>query len=206
MTPRTETSVTDDNLIPRATETPPEARTILSAEEIQRTLTRMTHQILELSRGAQNLVVLGIPTRGVPLAQRLAQAIAQAEGIEIPVGVLDITMYRDDLRRNPTRVAGRSQIPVPVEGRTVLLVDDVLFSGRTVLAALDALKDIGRPDRVMLATLVERGHRELPVQADVVGLQVGTAKDESVRVNLTEIDGEDLVTIQRVEKTPKDNR
>ncbi|MFZ2259302.1 pyrimidine operon attenuation protein/uracil phosphoribosyltransferase [Luteococcus japonicus] len=195
--------MTDTTLIPTAGTAPVEARTILSEEEIQRTLTRMTHQVLELSHGAQGLVLLGIPTRGVPLAHRLARSIAEAEGLEVPVGVLDITMYRDDLRRHPTRAAGRSQIPAPLEGRTVLLVDDVLFSGRTVLAALDALKDIGRPGRVMLATLVDRGHRELPVQADVVGLRIGTARDEHVIVHLAEVDGEDKVTIQRI---PEENR
>lgn len=195
--------MTDTTLIPTAGTAPVEARTILSEEEIQRTLTRMTHQVLELSHGAQGLVLLGIPTRGVPLAHRLARSIAEAEGLEVPVGVLDITMYRDDLRRHPTRAAGRSQIPAPLEERTVLLVDDVLFSGRTVLAALDALKDIGRPGRVMLATLVDRGHRELPVQADVVGLRIGTARDEHVIVHLAEVDGEDKVTIQRI---PEENR
>lgn len=195
--------MTDTTPIPTAGTAPVEARTILSEEEIQRTLTRMTHQVLELSHGAQGLVLLGIPTRGVPLAHRLARSIAEAEGLEVPVGVLDITMYRDDLRRHPTRAAGRSQIPAPLEGRTVLLVDDVLFSGRTVLAALDALKDIGRPGRVMLATLVGRGHRELPVQADVVGLPIGTARDEHVIVHLAEVDGEDKVTIQRI---PEENR
>lgn len=178
-------------------------RTILDADEIQRALTRMAHQVTELSRGASNLVVLGIPTRGVPLSRRLAAQINQIEGAQVPVGDLDITLYRDDLRRNPTRTAGRSQIPCSVEGRTVLLVDDVLFSGRTVLAALDALKDIGRPGRVMLATLVDRGHRELPVQADVVGLRIGTARDEHVIVHLAEVDGEDKVTIQRI---PEENR
>lgn len=195
--------MTDTTLIPTAGTAPVEARTILSEEEIQRTLTRVTHQVLELSHGAQGLVLLGIPTRGVPLAHRLARSIAEAEGLEVPVGVLDITMYRDDLRRHPTRAAGRSQIPATLEGRTVLLVDDVLFSGRTVLAALDALKDIGRPGRVMLATLVDRGHRELPVQADVVGLRIGTARDEHVIVHLAEVDGEDKVTIQRI---PEENR
>ncbi|MEL4356953.1 MULTISPECIES: bifunctional pyr operon transcriptional regulator/uracil phosphoribosyltransferase PyrR [unclassified Luteococcus] len=173
-------------------------RVILQADEIQRALTRMSHQVTELAKGAQNLLVLGIPTRGVPLSRRLATEIGRIEGGQVPVGDLDITLYRDDLRRNPTRTAGRSLIPCPVEGRTVLLVDDVLNSGRTVLAALDALKDIGRPDRVMLATLVDRGGRELPLQADVVGLQIGTAKDERVAVHLVEHDGQDLVTIQRI--------
>ncbi|MEL4505866.1 bifunctional pyr operon transcriptional regulator/uracil phosphoribosyltransferase PyrR [Luteococcus sp. H138] len=182
--------------------TPPDdaagpVRTILDADEIQRALTRMAHQVTELSRGAESLLVLGIPTRGVPLSRRLAAEINRIEGIRVPVGDLDITLYRDDLRRNPTRTASRSRIPCPVEGRTVLLVDDVLYSGRTILAALDALKDIGRPARVMLATLVDRGHRELPLQADVVGLRIGTGKDERVAVHLAEHDGEDLVTIQR---------
>lgn len=166
----------------------------------------MAHQVVELNRGAAGLVLLGIPTRGVPLSRRLAEAIERIEAVEVPVGDLDVTMYRDDLRANPTRTVGRSHIPVDVEGRTIVLVDDVLNSGRTVLAALDALKDIGRPARVVLAVLVDRGHRELPIQADITGLATGTAKDERVTVRLRENDGSDVVTIQRITATLEENR
>ncbi|MGO4956122.1 bifunctional pyr operon transcriptional regulator/uracil phosphoribosyltransferase PyrR [Luteococcus sp. Sow4_B9] len=182
------------------------ARTLLDGDEIARALTRMAHQVVELNRGADRLVVLGIPTRGVPLSRRLACAIERIEDVEVPVGDLDVTMYRDDLRRNPTREVGRTSIPVEIEGRTVVLVDDVLYSGRTVLAALDALKDIGRPARVVLAVLVDRGHRELPVQADITGLAIGSAKDERVTVHLQERDGTDVVTIERITPTAKDHR
>lgn len=175
------------------------ARTILDAAEMQRSLTRMAHQVVELNHGAEGLVVLGIPTRGAHLARRMAALVGGIEHAEVAVGTLDITMYRDDLRRNPTRAVGRTEVPVRLEGRTVVLVDDVLFSGRTVLAALDALKDLGRPERVMLAVLVDRGHRELPVQADVVGLRIGTSTDERVAVRLAEVDGADEVTIRRDE-------
>jgi len=158
----------------------------------------MAHQVVELNRGADDLIVLGIPTRGVPLGERLAGLVGGIEGVEVPVGTLDITMYRDDLRKNPTRAVGPTHIPGSIEGKNLVIVDDVLQSGRTVLAALDALKDIGRPARVMLAVLVDRGHRELPVQANVTGLRIGTAADERVSVALAERDGHDAVTIQRM--------
>ena len=173
-------------------------RTILDSSEIARSLTRMAHQVVELNHGADDLIVLGIPTRGVPLGRRLAALVGEVEGVEVPVGTLDITMYRDDLRKNPTRKVGPTHVPGSIEGKNLVLVDDVLQSGRTVLAALDALKDIGRPARVMLAVLVDRGHRELPLQADVTGLAIGTAADERVSVHLAERDGTDEVTIQRV--------
>ena len=174
-------------------------RSILDADEISRSLVRMAHQVVELNRGADDVVVLGIPSRGVPLAARLAGQIGQIEHCDVPLGTLDITMYRDDLRRNPTRTVGRTSLPCPIEGKHVGLVDDVVYSGRTVLAALDALKDEGRPASVQLAVLVDRGHRELPIQADIVGLQLGTARDERVSVHLAETDGRDSVTIERVE-------
>lgn len=173
-------------------------RTILDSSEIARSLTRMAHQVVELNHGADDLIVLGIPTRGVPLGRRLAALVGEVEGVEVPVGTLDITMYRDDLRKNPTRKVGPTHVPGSIDGKNLVLVDDVLQSGRTVLAALDALKDIGRPARVMLAVLVDRGHRELPLQADVTGLAIGTAADERVSVHLAERDGTDEVTIQRV--------
>ena len=157
----------------------------------------MAHQVLEANRGAAGLVLLGIPTRGVHLASRLAAAMAQVEGERIPVGSLDITLYRDDLRRNPTRPVGHTYLPVPVDDAVVVLVDDVLFSGRTVRAALDALGDIGRPRAVRLAVLVDRGHRQLPIRADHVGKNLPTAASERVSVRLEESDGVNEVTIAR---------
>jgi pyrimidine operon attenuation protein/uracil phosphoribosyltransferase len=157
----------------------------------------MAHQILEANRGAKGLVLLGIPTRGVALAERLAKAMADVEGVSIPTGQLDVTMYRDDLRRQPTRAVGHTRLPIAVDDAVVVLVDDVLFSGRTVRAALDALGDLGRPRAVRLAVLIDRGHRELPIRADHVGKNLPTAADERVRVRLEEIDGVNEVTIVR---------
>lgn len=171
-------------------------RAMLSADDMSWVMTRMTHEILEKNHGADGVVLLGILTRGAPLARRLA-AIAERDGQSIPVGQLDITMYRDDLRANPTRTVGRTILPGSIDGRTVVLVDDVLFSGRTVQAALHALADLGRPRAIQLVTLIDRGHRELPIQADIVGKAIPTAGSERVRVRLTETDGEDLVTIER---------
>jgi pyrimidine operon attenuation protein/uracil phosphoribosyltransferase len=172
-------------------------KTILTATDVARVVDRIAHQILEKTSGAAETVLLGIPTRGVPLARRLAARIAAFEGFDIPVGVLDITLYRDDLRLHATRAVGHTEIPAGgLDGRRVILVDDVLFSGRTVRAALDALKDLGRPHAVQLAVLVDRGHRELPIRADYVGKNIPTSMDESVRVLTAEIDGTDLVKIQ----------
>ncbi|WP_238011446.1 bifunctional pyr operon transcriptional regulator/uracil phosphoribosyltransferase PyrR [Dactylosporangium sp. AC04546] len=172
-------------------------KTILSAEDVARVVDRIAHQILEKTSGAAETVLLGIPTRGVPLARRLAARIATFEGADIPVGVLDITLYRDDLRLQATRAVGHTEIPPGgLDGRRVILVDDVLFSGRTVRAALDALKDLGRPRAVQLAVLVDRGHRELPIRADYVGKNIPTSLDESVRVLTAEHDGLDAVMIQ----------
>lgn len=173
------------------------SRVILDAEEIARATTRLAHEVLETNRGTDQLVLLGIQTRGVPLARRLAEAIEKVEGISVPVGVLDTTMYRDDLRNQPTRPVGRTELPTAVDGMRVVLVDDVLASGRTVLSALDALKDLGRPSSVRLVVLVDRGQRELPIRADHTGLEVGTRKDERVRVHLTEVDGRDEVVIEQ---------
>ena len=177
---------------------------VLGAEEIRRALTRIAHEILESGHGADDLVLLGIPHRGVPLARRLAELIARAEGrpdADDPLdlhGALDITMYRDDLRGNPTRAPSPTRIPRGgIDGRTVVLVDDVLFSGRTVRAALDALSAIGRPAAVRLAVLVDRGHRELPIRADHVGKNLPTARTERVHVQLAETDGQDAVDIVR---------
>jgi pyrimidine operon attenuation protein/uracil phosphoribosyltransferase len=169
---------------------------ILASAELHRVVDRMAHQILEKTQGAAGTVLAGIPTRGVPLARRLADRIRTFEGIEVPVGVLDITLYRDDLRRNATRAVGPTEVPPGgVDGRRVILVDDVLFSGRTARAALDALADLGRPSSVQLAVLVDRGHRELPIRADYVGKNIPTALAESVKVTLAETDGADEVRL-----------
>jgi len=171
-------------------------RTVLHEADIARALTRISHEILESNRGTEELVVLGIPTRGVPLAQRIGASLAEISGSAVPVGALDVTMYRDDLHRNPTRSPQPTEIPAGgVDGRVVVLVDDVLFSGRSIRAALDALQDIGRPAAVRLATLVDRGHRELPIRPDFVGKNLPSARDERVNVRLHEIDGVDEVTI-----------
>jgi pyrimidine operon attenuation protein/uracil phosphoribosyltransferase len=165
------------------------AKVILSGSDLQRVVDRMAHQILEKTSGATGTVLLGIPTRGVPLARRLAARIHAFEGIDVPVGGLDITLYRDDLRLQATRAIGKTELPGGgIDGRRVILVDDVLFSGRTVRAALDALSDVGRPSSVQLAVLVDRGHRELPIRADYVGKNIPTALNEKVRVRLAETD------------------
>jgi pyrimidine operon attenuation protein / uracil phosphoribosyltransferase len=174
-----------------------DSRVVLDADQIARACTRMAHQILEANRGAENLVLMGIPTRGVALAHRLATAMDEVEGVRVPVGALDVTMYRDDLRRQPTRAVGHTHLPVDVDGSTVVLVDDVLYSGRTVRAALDALGDLGRPRAVQLAVLVDRGHRELPIHADHVGKYIPTRTGEHVSVRLAEIDGMDQVSIEQ---------
>ena len=172
------------------------ARPVLEAPDIARVLTRIAHEIVERAKGAEDVVLLGIPTRGVFLARRLADKLDQITGRTTAVGSLDITMYRDDLRLHPPRALARTDIPGEgVDGRLVVLVDDVLFSGRTIRAALDALGDIGRPRAVQLAVLVDRGHRELPIRADYVGKNLPTAYREKVRVQLAEIDGEDSVLL-----------
>ena len=171
-------------------------KTVLAPTEIGRALTRIAHEVIERTRGASDIVLLGIPTRGVPLAARLAARIGQVEGHPIPHGSLDVTMYRDDLRLRPARSLGHTDVPPEgIDGRVVVLVDDVLYSGRTVRAALDALGDLGRPRAVQLAVLVDRGHRELPVRADYVGKNLPTSQQEQVRVMLTETDGEDAVLL-----------
>ncbi len=173
------------------------ARTVMDARDVSRALTRIAHEILERNKGAADLVLLGIPSRGVPLAQRIADRIASVEGIEVPVGSLDVTMYRDDLRMRPARTLMPTDIPTEgIEGKVVVLVDDVLFSGRTIRAALDAMNDLGRPRAVRLAVLVDRGHRELPIRADFVGKNLPTSLVEKVSVHLAEFDDEDAVTIE----------
>jgi pyrimidine operon attenuation protein/uracil phosphoribosyltransferase len=169
---------------------------VLDAEDIRRALTRIAHEILERTRGGDGVILLGIPTRGVPLARRLAARIGEFEGLDVPCGSLDVTMHRDDLRLHPARALGRTELPPGgVDGATVVLVDDVLFSGRTVRAALDALNDLGRPRAVQLAVLVDRGHRELPIRADYVGKNLPTSQREVVHVLLNEVDGQDSVMI-----------
>nr|WP_300145321.1 bifunctional pyr operon transcriptional regulator/uracil phosphoribosyltransferase PyrR [Propionicimonas sp.] len=181
------------------TPTPGISRVVIDEPELARSLTRIAHEILEANRGSDDLVLLGIPTRGVFLARRLAALISDIEGRPVRLGELDITMYRDDLRNNPTRNPARTSIPGRIDDAVVVLVDDVLFSGRTVGAAIDALRDLGRPRAVRLAVLVDRGHRELPVAADHVGRTIQTAADEHVQVQLREHDGRDAVTISRSE-------
>jgi pyrimidine operon attenuation protein / uracil phosphoribosyltransferase len=175
---------------------PLDAKVVLGPDEIRRALTRVAHEVLERTDGAEDVILLGIPTRGVPLARRLAAWLSQVEGHPVPVGSLDITMYRDDLRLRPARTLGHTQVPPSgVDGKVVVLVDDVLYSGRTVRAGLDALGDLGRPRAVQLAVLVDRGHRELPIRADYVGKNLPTSQREVVQVLLTEIDGEDAVLL-----------
>lgn len=172
------------------------SRTVLHDADIARALTRISHEILESNKGPDGLVLLGIPTRGVTLADRIAALIASFTGHSVPVGALDVTMYRDDLHRNPTRTPRPTEIPSGgIDAKTVVLVDDVLFSGRSIRAALDALQDIGRPAAVRLAILVDRGHRELPIRPDYVGKNLPSARDERVNVRLLEVDGTDEVTI-----------
>lgn len=176
--------------------TPGAGRVVLDAGDIARALTRISHEILERNKGAEDLVLIGLQTRGVPLARRIAARIEAVEGVSVATGSLDVTMYRDDLKSHPTRTPHRTELPpAGVDGKTVVLVDDVLYSGRTVRAALDALLDVGRPAAVRLAVLVDRGHRELPIRADHVGKNLPTARSERVRLRLEEVDGVDVVSI-----------
>ena len=165
------------------------ARFVLESTDISRALTRIAHEILENNKGSKNIVLLGIPSRGVPLANRIAEKISEFEKTNIPVGSLDITMYRDDLRLKPPRALAPTKIPEGgIDHKVVILVDDVLFSGRTIRAALDALNDIGIPAMVQVAVLIDRGHRELPIRADYVGKNIPTSMNESVQVFLADTD------------------
>ncbi len=170
-------------------------KVILTAADIHRALVRIAHEIVERNRGCHDLVLVGILTRGTPLAQRLADTIAGFEGQEVPVGTLDIGLYRDDVPLHRLPTLRHTSIPLDISGQRVVLVDDVLYTGRSIRAALDALMDFGRPQMVQLAVLVDRGHRELPLRADYVGKNVPTSRDEEVAVKLAEVDGRDEVSI-----------
>ncbi len=171
---------------------PDDARVVMSSGDVSRALRRIAHEILEGNKGPDGLVVLGIPSRGVQLARRLVAVMAQVEGTEVPVGTLDVTMQRDDLRSQPVRTVARSEIPAGgLDDKVVVLVDDVLYSGRTIRAALESIAELGRPRVVRLAVLVDRGHRELPIRADHVGKNLPTSSSERVHVRLSEVDGED---------------
>jgi pyrimidine operon attenuation protein/uracil phosphoribosyltransferase len=177
-----------------------DARQIMTADEIRRAIIRVSHEIVERQAGTEGLVLVGIQRRGVPLAERIATAIEEHEGAALPVGALDITFYRDDLSLIAQQpIVKGTTIPVDLNDRTVVLVDDVLYTGRTIRAAMDALVDFGRPRAIRLAVLVDRGHRELPIRADHVGKNVPTSRDELVKVHLAETDGEDAVLIERRE-------
>ncbi|MER6298452.1 bifunctional pyr operon transcriptional regulator/uracil phosphoribosyltransferase PyrR [Kitasatospora sp. NPDC001539] len=176
--------------------TPRPPHPVLDGSDIARVVTRIAHEIVERAKGAEDVVLLGIHTRGVHLARRLHGRLAQITGSDIPLGTLDITMYRDDLRLKPARALEHTEIPPGgIDGKLVILVDDVLFSGRTIRAALDALNDIGRPRAVQLAVLVDRGHRELPIRADYVGKNLPTSLREAVQVRLADTDGVDAVLV-----------
>jgi len=173
-----------------------EVAEILDGQGVERTLTRIAHEIVEKNKGAGNLVLIGIRSRGVHLARRLASRLKEIEGIEIPVGALDITLYRDDIGEEGFQAAVRkTDIPFPVAGKAVILVDDVLYTGRTIRAALDAIIDLGRPRLIQLAVLIDRGHRELPIRADYVGKNIPTSRSEEVQVMLEEEDGKNGVMI-----------
>ncbi|TNC44148.1 bifunctional pyr operon transcriptional regulator/uracil phosphoribosyltransferase PyrR [Mumia zhuanghuii] len=174
---------------------------VLDSGDIARALTRITHEIIEKNRGAAQVVVLGIPTRGVELGRRVAERMSEVADHPVPYGSLDITMYRDDLRMKPARALEKTDIPVDLDDRVVVLVDDVLFSGRTIRAALDALNDLGRPRAVQLAVLVDRGHRELPIRADFVGKNLPTSLAEQVKVAVTGLDDRDEVRIVSAPRT-----
>jgi pyrimidine operon attenuation protein/uracil phosphoribosyltransferase len=173
------------------------ASRLMDEADIRRALTRIAHEILERTKGAEDLVLVGIADRGDDIARRLASEIRRIKGTEVPVGELDITFYRDDIGlRAEAPEVHETRIPFPVDGRTVVLSDDVLFTGRTIRAALDALIDFGRPRAIQLAVLVDRGHRELPIRADFIGKNVPTRTGDQVRVALTEVDGEDAVLVE----------
>ncbi|MCX6550151.1 MAG: bifunctional pyr operon transcriptional regulator/uracil phosphoribosyltransferase PyrR [Acidobacteria bacterium] len=175
---------------------------LMDSERMGRTLTRIAHEIVERNRGIDNIALVGVRTRGVPIARRLASILRAVTGHEVATGALDITLYRDDLMKTavgPQPIVRRTEIPFSIDGRHIVLVDDVLYTGRTIRAALDALIDFGRPSTIQLVVLVDRGHRELPIKADYVGKNVPTSHRETIHVRLSEIDGQDEVLIEQVE-------
>jgi pyrimidine operon attenuation protein/uracil phosphoribosyltransferase len=178
---------------------------LMDSERISRSLTRIAHEIVERNRGVGDLALVGVRTRGVPIARRLAASLRDITGVEVATGALDITLYRDDLMKTavgPQPIVRRTEIPFSIDGRHIVLVDDVLYTGRTIRAALDALIDFGRPSTIQLVVLVDRGHRELPIKADYVGKNVPTSRRETIHVRLAEIDGRDEVTLDQVEGEP----
>lgn len=178
---------------------------LLDADDIRRALRRLAHELVESNHGAQGLVLMGIQTRGVPLAQRLATNIAEIEGVEVPVGPLDVTLYRDDVASQPPRALADTRFPVDINGQIVVMVDDVLFTGRTIRAGMDAILDVGRPDAIRLVVLVDRGHREVPIRADHVGKNLPTALAERISVRLSDIDGTDEVVLERGDATTRND-
>ena len=178
---------------------------LMDSDRIGRSLTRIAHEIVERNRGVGDLALVGVRTRGVPIARRLAASLREITGVEVATGALDITLYRDDLMKTavgPQPIVRRTEIPFSIDGRHIVLVDDVLYTGRTIRAALDALIDFGRPSTIQLVVLVDRGHRELPIKADYVGKNVPTSRRETIHVHLTEIDGHDEVTLEQAEREP----
>jgi pyrimidine operon attenuation protein/uracil phosphoribosyltransferase len=176
----------------------------MTSSDVARALRRVAHEIIERSRGVDDILLVGIHTRGVPMAHRLAAVMAEIEGVDVPVGSLDIGLYRDDLGSRPTPALDTTSMPIGLDGRTVVLIDDVLYTGRTIRAALDAMADLGRAARIQLAVLVDRGHRQLPIRADYVGKNLPTSAEERVMVHLVEIDDEDGVWIETPSHNPKE--
>ncbi|MBR1729515.1 MAG: bifunctional pyr operon transcriptional regulator/uracil phosphoribosyltransferase PyrR [Selenomonadaceae bacterium] len=176
-----------------------EKAVLMEAEDVRRALSRIAHEIVERNKGIEDVILVGIRTRGVPIADRLAREIYDIENKKIPVGILDITLYRDDLSTLPAPEVRSTELPFDINGKIIVLVDDVIYTGRTIRSALDAIMDIGRPKTIQLAVLIDRGHRELPISADFVGKIVPTSKQESVSVKIDTVDGIDKVVIREVQ-------
>ncbi len=172
---------------------------VMTGDDVRRALVRIAHEILEKNQGADDLILIGVLRKGAPLAVRLAQLITQIEGVEVPVGQIDISLYRDDYRTRPLAGVGATSLPVDVTDKRVVLVDEVIFTGRTIRAAISAVVDLGRPKNIQLAVLVDRGHRELPIRPDYIGKNLPTSRHEFVEVHVTEIHGEDAVRIVKQE-------